>query len=480
MQVTQITADGLKREFKVTVPADEIESRVQSRLQRLAKTIRLPGFRPGKAPLPLLKKQYGRSILGEVLQEAVDEGSQKTIADNELRPAMRPKIEVTAFDEGKDLEFDIKLEVLPEVPPVELEAIALTRPVVAVEDDKIEKAIQEFAKSRQKFEAPAEPRPAQDGDQLVIDFEGKIAGEPFEGGAGQNFPLRLGAGAMVPGFEAGLMGVMPGETREVQVTFPEDYGRPEVAGKEAVFAVTVKEVKAAVSMTVDDDWAKELGFESLDELRSTFKQRFEDEYRSISRARLKRALFDHLAQTCRFPVPQGMVDVEFDAIWKELVREMERDGTTFDKLGKSEEAVRAEYRDLAERRVRLGLLLSEIGRQNEIKVENEEVHQAMVREAMRFPGQERKVFEFFKSNHVAVEQLRAPILEDKVCDFIFAKAKVEDRPVSVEELMKDPDEEENEAEAKPAAATPTVEDEAAAAAPPAAAATPAADTPASS
>ena len=455
MQVTQVAADGLRREFKVTVPASEIESRVQNRLTRLAKTVRLPGFRPGKAPLPLLKKQYGRSILGEVLEEAVDEGSKKTIGDNQLRPALRPKIEVTSFDEGKDLEFEMKLEVLPEVPQVDLGAIELTRLVAKPQPGKVDEAIESFAKSRQKFEAPAEPRPAQDGDQLVVDFEGRIGGEPFEGGSAKDFPLRLGGRNMIPDFEEQLVGAVPGETREVKVTFPEDYARAEVAGKEATFAVTVKEVEAAVPFTVDDEWAKELGFESLAELRETFEKRFDDEYQGLSRAKLKRALLDRLAEAYPFGVPQGMVDLEFEAIWKQVQEEMKRTGSGFEQAGKSEEELKAEYRAIAERRVRLGLILSDIGTRNDVKVEGEELQQAVVREAMRYPGQERKVFDFFKSNHAALEQLRAPLFEDKVCDFIFSQARVEEKPVSVEELMKDPDDEE-EAGTQPAADAPAV------------------------
>jgi trigger factor len=456
MQVTQVAADGLRREFKVTVPASEIESRVQTRLTRLAKTVRLPGFRPGKAPLPLLKKQYGRSILGEVLEEAVDEGSKKTIGDNQLRPALRPKIEVTSFDEGKDLEFEMRLEVLPEVPQVDLGAIELTRLVAKPQPGKVEEAIENFAKSRQKYEAPAEPRPAEEGDQLVVDFEGRIAGEPFEGGSAKDFPLRLGAKGMIPGFEEQLVGAVPGETREVKVTFPEGYARAEVAGKEAAFTVAVKEVKAAVPFTVDDEWAKELGFENLAELRETFEKRFDEEYRGLSRARLKRALLDRLAEAYPFSVPQGMVDLEFEAIWKQVEQEMKRTGTTFEQAGKGEEETKAEYRAIAERRVRLGLILSDIGTKNDVKVEGEELQQAVVREAMRYPGQERKVFDFFKGNHAALEQLRAPLFEDKVCDFIFSQVRVEERPVTVEELMKDPDDEEEE-KAKPAAdAAPAV------------------------
>jgi trigger factor len=441
MQVEQVAAEGLKREFKVTVPAGEIEDRVRTRLEKLAKTVRLPGFRPGRAPLPLLKKQYGRSILGEVLEQAVDEGSKKTIGDHQLRPALRPKIEVTAFDEGKDLEFEVKMEILPEVPPVDLSAISLTRLVAETPPEKVEQAIENFAKARQKFETPAEPRPAALGDQVMIDFEGRIDGAPFEGGSAKALPLRLGADSMIPGFEEQLVGAVPGETREVAVTFPESYGRAEVAGKAASFTVTVHEVKEPIPVTIDEEWAKELGFEDLAELKDMFAKRFTDEYRSMSRARLKRALLDRLAADYPFAVPEGMVELEFEAIWKQLTDELERTGGKLEEDGKSEDELKAEYRAIAERRVRLGLILSDLGTKNEVQVAGEELQQAVMREAMRYPGQERKVVEFFKGNPAALEQLRAPLFEDKVCDFVFEQVQLTDRPVTVEELLRDPDDE---------------------------------------
>lgn len=454
MQVTELSAQGLKREYRIVVPADEIEGRVRGRLERLQRTARVPGFRPGKAPLPLLKKQYGRSLMGEVLEEAIDEGAKRAVADNGLRPALRPKVEVTSFDEGKDLEFQVNLETLPEVPEVDLGAIELARPVAQVEDARVDEAVAQLAKARQRYKPVAEPRPARDGDQLVIDFEGRIGGEPFPGGAAKDFPLALGAGSMIPGFEEGLAGASAGESRQVAVTFPADYGAAEVAGKEAVFDVQVKEVREPEPMAVDDEWAKGLGLEGgLEELRTTMRERFEGEYRGVARQRMKRALLDHLAGAYRFDVPQGMVDLEFEAIWKQLAQEMERTGQTFDAEGeRSEEALRAEYRTIAERRVRLGLLLSDVGNKNAVRVEGEELQRAVVREAQRFPGREREIFEFFRSNAGALEQLRAPLFEDKVCDLIFSKARVTDQPVAVEELMREPDEDEEDlASASPSA-----------------------------
>jgi trigger factor len=455
MQVTELSAQGLKREYRITVPADEIATRVNGRLQRLQRTVRMPGFRPGKAPLPLLRKQYGRSIMGEVLEEAVEEGTRQAVEGGQLRPALRPKVDVTSFDEGKDLEFKVDLELLPEVPEVELESLELTRLKTEVDDEKVERALENLARARQRYESAAGERAAQEGDQVVIDFEGRIGGEPFEGGAGKDFTLLLGSKSMVPGFEDQLVGAKAGERRQVTITFPAEYPAPAVAGKEAVFDVTVNLVKEPVTVPVDDAWAKELGEEDLAAVRARLRERLEQEYGNLGRARMKRQLLDQLAERyASVPVPEGMVQMEFDSIWKQLQDEMQRSGEGPETVGKSEDELKDEYRRIAERRVRLGLILSDIGNRNGVRVEGEELQQAVMREAMRFPGQERKVFEFFRSNAGALEQLRAPIFEDKVCDFVFGKAKVEDRPVPLEELLRDPEEDEAPAGVETQAAAP--------------------------
>ena len=441
MQVTEVSAQGLKREYRIVVPAGEIDTRVRTRLERLQRTMRMPGFRPGKAPLPLLRKQYGRSVLSEVLQEAVDEGTKRTVDENQLRPAMRPEIVgVGEFDEGKDLEFQVNLEVLPEVPEVDVEALELTRLVAEVDDARVEETVERLAKARQQFAPPAEPRPAEEGDQLLIDFDGSIDGKPFAGGSGKEFALVLGGRGMIPGFEEGLAGASAGERRQVAVTFPADYGAPEVAGKEAVFDVLVREVREARPVGLDDEFAKGMGAEGLDDLKRQVRERFAEQYRDAARTRMKRALLDSLAERYRFEVPQNMVEAEFGSIWKQLKDEMERTGAAAEEAGKPEAELEAEYRAIAERRVRLGLILSDLGTRNGVRVEGEELQRAVVREAQRFPGQERQVFDFFRNNAGALEQLRAPIYEEKVCDLIFSRAKVAERPVSAEELLRDPEE----------------------------------------
>ena len=446
MQVKELSAEGLKRAYEVVVAADEIEQRVDKRLDELKKTIKVPGFRPGKVPVTLLKKQYGRSVMGEVLEQAVNEGSQQAINDNELKPALRPKIEVKSFEDGKDLEFSMELEVLPEVPDVDLKAIELTRLKAGVTDEAMAEALENFSKRFQEFEPPAKARKAKDGDRLTIDFVGKTDGEAFEGGTADDFPLVLGSGSFIPGFEDQLIGAKVDDEVNVEVTFPEQYGAENLAGKDAVFEVKVKEIAEPKPVELTDDMAKGQGFDDAEALKSAMRESMEKEYGNASRARVKRSLLDHFADEVKFEVPAGMVDLEFEAVWKQIEEELEKNP---DQTDKSEDELKAEYRDIAERRVRLGLILSDIGQANELQVESAELNQAMMEQVRRFPGQEKEVFEYFQKNPQAVEQLRAPIYEDKVVDFVLEMAAVEEKEVSVEELMKDPDEE--EAEAKPKA-----------------------------
>jgi trigger factor len=439
MQVKELSAEGLKRAYEVVVEASEIEQRVDKRLDELKKTIKMPGFRPGKVPVTLLKKQYGKSVRGEVLEQAVNEGSQQAINDNELKPALRPKIELKSFEDGGNLEFSMELEVLPEVPKVDLKTIELTRPKAEVTDEAMADALENFSKRFQEYEAPAKARKSKDGDRLTIDFVGKVGGEEFDGGKADDFPLVLGSGSFIPGFEDQLIGKKVDEDVEVNVTFPEAYGAENLAGKDAVFEVKVKEIAEPKPVELTDDLAKGQGFDDLDALKTTMRESMERDYGNLSRARVKRSLLDHFADNVKFEVPAGMVDLEFEAVWKQIEEELKNNP---DQTDKSEDELKAEYKDIAERRVRLGLILSDIGQANELQVEQAELNQAMMEQVRRFPGQEKQVFEYFQKNPQAVEQLRAPIYEDKVVDFVLEMAKVEDQTVSVEDLMKDPDEEE--------------------------------------
>jgi len=443
MQVQEVAAEGLKREFKVTVAASEIDQQVDARIQKMSKTAKMAGFRPGKVPVKLLKKQYGRSVMGEVLEKAVEDGSKQAIDGNNLRPALRPKIEVTSFDQGQDLEFKIDLEVLPEVPEVDLKSIELVRPVTAVDDARVNQTIDRLAQGRKDFKPIDEARPAASGDQVIIDFTGTVDGQEFDGGKAEDFALVLGSETMIPGFEDGIVGMRAGDEQTISLTFPEAYANAEMAGKAAQFAVKLKEIRVGEEVPIDDEFAKAVGAESVEDLTTKVRERFERDYKAMSRARVKRALLDVLAENYVFDVPRGMVDLEFEAIWRQLEAEMTRTGQSFgDEGGQTEDEARSEYLAIAERRVRLGLILSDIGTKNQVTVEPQELQAELVNQARRHPGREKEVFDYFRNTQGALEQLRAPLFEDKVVDFILQLAQVKDEVVSLEELMRDPDDDE--------------------------------------
>ena len=445
MQVTETLAEGLKREFKVTLPAQELDQRVDQRLRQIGATVRLPGFRPGKVPMPLLKKRYGMSVMGEILEQAVQDSSSRAMAERGLRPATMPKIEITAFGEGTDLEYKMALELLPEIKPIDFATLDLERMKADVSDDEVEKSVERIRARARKAEPVDPPRPAATGDTVMIDFLGKVDGEAFAGGEGKDFPLELGSNRFIPGFEDQLVGVGAGESKDVKLTFPADYPAETLAGKDAVFEVTVKEVRAPVEQPLDDEFAKTMGMESLEALRKAIREQIEREYASAARLKLKRQLLDKLADAHHFTVPEGMITGEFDQIWKQVAEAKERGALEPEMAAKSEDDLKAEYRGIAERRVRLGLLLSEVGRLNNIQVNEEEIKRAMIDEARRYPGQERQIIEHFRKNRDAQDGLRAPIFEEKVIDFIVEMAKVRDKPVTPEELFADD-------EAEPAAA----------------------------
>jgi trigger factor len=434
MQVTETLTDGLKREFKVIVPAADIEKKLAERLKRLSAQARLPGFRPGKVPTSLLKKRYGSSVMGEVLEQAVSDTSNETIRARGLRPAMQPKVSIAKFGEGEDLEYTMAMELLPDIDPIDFSSIELEKLTVEVPDSEVDESLKGLAARQRRSEALAEPRPAKEADIVVIDFVGKLGETEFPGGSAQDYHLELGKGSFIPGFEDQLIGATPGEQRTVAVTFPADYGNAELAGKDANFAVTVKEIREPVETPVDDELAKAMGLENLDALRQHMRESLESQYKSLARVRLKRALLDVLADRHHFPVPAGMVDSEFQEIWKQIEADRNEGRLDPEDAAKSEDELRQEYTAIAERRVRLGLLLSEVGRQNNIQVTADELNRAVLDEARRYPGQERKVYEWYQKNPDMVARLRAPIYEDKIIDFILELVKATERKVSPQEL----------------------------------------------
>jgi trigger factor len=441
MQVTQTHEEGLKREFKVVVSANDIKSKMDTRLQEIGQTVRLPGFRPGKVPMPLLKKRYGASVMGEVLERAVTDSSNQAIAERGLRPALQPKIDIKSFAEETGLEYSLAVEVLPEIQPANFAEVKLERMKVDVPDTEVDKTLSRIAEQHERSEKIDEDRPSQAGDIVIIDFVGTLDGKEFQGGSAKDFRLKLGSGQFVPGFEDQMTGAKAGDKRTVNVTFPESYGSAELAGKPASFAVEVKEIHKPIAATLDDALAKQMGLDDLESLKKAVRDQLGRDYGRVVRSRLKRQLLDHLADSHKFAVPQGMVDLEFDAIWKNVEEERKQGPLTDPALaGKSEDELKAEFRRISERRVRLGLLLSEVGRLNNIQVSQEEVNRALIEQARRFPGQEKQVVDYYRNNADALAQLRAPLFEDKVIDFIIEMASVTDRPTTVDELMKEPEE----------------------------------------
>jgi trigger factor len=432
MQVTELPAEGLKRQFKIVVPAGDLAAQVDSRLADMAKTAQMPGFRQGKVPVGLLKKQYGQALFGEAVEQAVNTSTAKAIEDRGLKPALQPRVDLKQLEEGKDVEFEVALEVLPEIGKLDFSEVALERLKAVVPDSDVEEAVGRIAKANREQKPVDPPRPAQKGDALKIDFVGSVDGVAFPGGAAQDYVLELGSGSFIPGFEDQLLGAEVGKDVEVKVTFPADYGNAELAGKDAVFKCSIKEVRELVDRPIDDEMAKANNFENLEAMRKAVADRIGQDYARISRSMIKRQLLDKLAETHKFAVPEGLVEGEFNAIWQRI----EEAKKTGQKLEDDEEKMRKEYRDIAERRVRLGLLLADVGRSNGIDVTPEELNQAVVREAMRYPGQERQVMEFYAKNAEIKEQLRAPIFEEKTVDFILELAKVDEKSVTPEELVK--------------------------------------------
>ena len=434
MQVTETSSEGLKRAYKIVIAASDLNEKVEGRLQELSSRINVPGFRPGKAPMTILKQRFGASVRGEVIERAVNDASQQAINERGLRPATTPKVEIIAQDDGKDLEYSIELEVLPDIEPMEFSSIELEQLKVAVSDSEVDGALEQIAKSRKRTEPLDKPRAAKSGDVLVIDFSGTVDGESLPELSGNDHHLELGSNAFIQGFEDQLVGAKAGETREVSVTFPEAYVNDQLAGRDAIFTCDVKDVLQSVTPEIDADFAKLLGEESLDSLKVKIREDIGKEYDRLAREKMKRQMLDALADNHDFAVPSSMVDAEFDSIWRQIESDRERGVVDPEDAGKSEDDLRSEYRGIAERRVRLGLLLAEVGRLNGLEVGQEEVNAALYREASRFPGQEQQVVQFYQSNPQAMSQLRAPLFEDKVVDFIAELANVTTRDITADDL----------------------------------------------
>ncbi len=448
MQVTQTLSEGLKREFKVVVSAKDIADKLDDRLAELGRTVRLAGFRPGKVPTTILKQRFGQNLMGEILEQAVNDSAAQAMAEQGLQPVMQPKIEVSSFEDGKDLEYTMALELMPEIEPMDFAALELERLTAEVGDDVVDEALEDMRAQTKRSMPIAKPRKSRSGDDLVIDYTGTIDGKPFAGGSGSDHHLELGSSEFVAGFEDQLIGLEAGAEKQITVTFPEDYPNEALAGKPAAFQVTVKGIRERLPVTLDDEFAKSMGMETLAALRDAVRGRLARDYAGVSRSRLKRVLLDKLAEGHDFNVPPGLMEREFEEIWKQREEQRAQGRGDPDEEGKPEDEIRQEYRRIAERRVRLGLLLNEVGRLNNIQVSEEEVNQMIAAEAQRHPGQERQIYDMFRENPERAAALKAPILEEKVVDFIVEMARVSERTVGIEELLRDPDDE-ADAAAKP-------------------------------
>lgn len=446
MQVTETLSEGLKRELKITIPAGDLEAKLMDRMVSLKDQVRINGFRPGKVPLSHIKKTYGRSIMAEIVQETVTKSSEEALQGRGERAAMQPTIDMTEdeseataiLDGKKDLDITVSYEIMPTFEIGDLSGLAIEKPTLEVADDEVMEQIEKIGAQSRPFEV--KKGKAKDGDRVTMSYLGKIDGVPFDGGADENGQLVLGSGQFIPGFEEQLVGVKAGDETVVKVTFPEAYGAAHLAGKEAEFDIVVKEVSKPGKLVIDDEFAKSLGLDSLDKLKEIIKSQIEGQYAGASRQKVKRQLLDQLDEKYDFDLPPSMLAQEFEGIWAQVTRDLTEAKKTFEDEDTTEEKAREEYQKIAERRVRLGLVLAEIGDKNKIQVTEDEIRNAILHQARQYPGQEKEIFEFFRKNPQQLAAVRAPIFEEKVVDYVLELATVTEKAVTKDELLADDEE----------------------------------------
>ncbi len=442
MAVTQTLSEGLKREFEVIITKKEIKNLVDQKLENIAKEANLPGFRPGKVPVSVVKNRFGKQVLGEVVRESVDTATKEVMENNKLTPSSQPKIEIVSFEEGQDLKAKLLVEIMPDFQVPDLSSLDIIKPVVKVTEKDINEAVEKIAKENVGTREISKDRPAKKGDTVVIDFIGKVDGKPFEGGEAKGHNLKLGSNAFIPGFEDSLIGAIKGKTKQVKVTFPNDYQAKTLAGKDAIFETKVNQIKEDVEVKLDDEFAKTLGMNDLDSLKKGVSEQISKQHQQQSRDKAKRQILDKLADLVSFDLPESLEKEEYINICKAMNPNSKPDSDKSDETspdpdkGMSKEE-KLDASQIAKRRVRLGLLLSEIGRKNNIKVEEEDTRNAMMREIQKYPGQEKQIMDYLKNNPEAQQQLSGPIFEDKIIDFILELANVKEKTVSIEELYKE-------------------------------------------
>ncbi len=438
MQVKEIKQEGLTHELEVTVAANDIDKTVIDRLKEVIKTAKQPGFRPGKMPLDMARKKYGRAVMGEVLESVVNDSTKQVIEDKKFRPAMQPKIEVKEFDEGKDLIFSMKIDVLPDFDVMDTKGIKIEKPIAKIEDKEINDALTRITSQHKGSKKIESDRGIKKGDVAIFDFSGRTADDNVEhdGMKAEGHKLEIGSGQFIPGFEDQMVGKKAGEKFEVKVTFPEEYQAKDLAGRDAIFDINLSEIHEQTEATVDDDFAKELGFDDEAALRDAVKHQLTSDYSNQTRLKMKRQLLDTLDEGHQFEIPQGMVDAELEGITKQIEAEREQNPDAEELTDEEKE----ELQTIAVRRVRLGLVIAEIGQQENVTVNDQELQRAVITEAQKYPGQEKMVFDFYQKNPQMLENLRAPLFEDKVVDILFERANVTEKEISIEELMKEDDE----------------------------------------
>jgi trigger factor len=448
MQVTETLSEGLRREFRVVVPASELDGKVSERIDALKDRVRINGFRPGKVPPAHLRRMYGRSAMAEAIEATMRDINAKIVTDNNFRLAMQPKVSLpedeTAVNdviEGRsDLSYTVAMEILAPIELTDFKSIEVTRLKAEASDQEVDEAMARIAEQNRPYADKGEGAKAEKDDRVTISFVGAIDGVPFEGGSAEDVAVQIGSGSFIPGFEDQLVGIAAGEKRVLNVTFPENYPAAPLAGKAAAFDVTAKSIQAPQTVAIDDEFAKSLGMESLDKVKDAVRERIQREHDSMSKQRVRRALFDVLDERHKFPLPPALVDQEYENLWKTALSELEQQGKTFADENTTEEKEQAEYRKIADRRVRLGLLLDEIARKNDIRVTDEETTRAIAEHVRQYPGREKQLWEMFRNNPEAIASIRAPLIENKVTDFILALAKVNEKKVTREDLYRDDEE----------------------------------------
>tara|TARA_B100000686_G_C16709981_1_gene928526 strand:- start:165 stop:1562 length:1398 start_codon:yes stop_codon:yes gene_type:complete len=438
MQVKETNSEGLKREFSVVVPKEDFDSRLNERLIEVGTSVNVPGFRPGKVPLSVLKKRFGGAVRGEILERTLQETIQKTVEEKELRPAMEPKVDLVTFEDGVDIEYKLSLEVIPEIEPIDFSSVQLEKLIPEIPVDEVDASIARIAEQQRSYLA-VDKKTAENEDQLLVDFIGTIDGEAFDGGTAEAVEIVLGKNQFIPGFEEQLIGAKAGEKREVNVVFPEEYPADNLKGKNASFDVNITEVREPVTVQINDEFAKKMGAENIDAFRATVADQISAQYNQLSRGRLKKSLLDKLGEGANFEVPPTLLEQEFNNIWKTLQEAKEKDQLEEEDKGKTEEELENRYREIAAQRIRLGLLLAEIGRKNNLSVSQEDLNKAMGEQVQRFPGQEANILKYYKENPEAMQELHAPLLEEKIVDYVLELAMVTERKVTIEELMADPE-----------------------------------------